>query len=267
MTKDSKIVLHTDNMMPVMGLGTWMLTDDTAETVAYALELGYRMIDTSSDYGTQPEIGKAIRNSSISRDELFIVTKIEETDDAYEAAKAYVKEMGLSYADLILIHRPPNAGAGEELWEGLIRAQKEGITRDIGVSNYSIVLMDTLIENTGVVPVVNQIEWNPFGYSHEMMAYCGENDIIIQAYSPLTRGTRLNDEKILEIADKYGKSPAQILIRWNLQQETVPIVKANKKHHLEENINVFDFTIDDADIAYLNSLNERYSALGSLPYV
>lgn len=100
-----------------------------------------------------------------------------------------------------------------------------------------------------------------------MMAYCGENDIIIQAYSPLTRGTRLNDEKILEIADKYGKSPAQILIRWNLQQETVPIVKANKKHHLEENINVFDFTIDDADIAYLNSLNERYSALGSLPYV
>lgn len=266
MTKDSKIALHTDNLMPVMGLGTWELTHDTARIVEYAIDLGYRMIDTSSDYGTQPAIGEAIKNSAVKREELFIVTKIEETDDAYEDAKAYVKEMGLSYADLILIHRPPEDGAGEELWEGLIQAQNEGITRDIGVSNYSIVLLDTLIENTGVVPVVNQIEWNPFGYSHEMMAYCGENDIIIQAYSPLTRSNRLNDPRLVEMANRYGKSPAQLLIRWNLQQETVPIPEANQKQHLEENINVFDFEIEDIDMAYLNSLNERYSALGSLPY-
>lgn len=267
MNKDSTILLHTGNTMPILGLGTWHLTDDTAGTVSYALERGYRLLDTSSDYGTQLGVGKGINKSPVDRNDIFVVTKVEETDDAYEAAKKYVKELGLEYVNLMLIHRPPLDGDGEELWEGLIRAQKEGLTLDIGVSNYSIILIDSLIDKTGIVPVVNQIEWNPFGFSKDMTAYCAEKDIVIQAYSPLTRAKRLTDERLIQLANKYGKSPAQLLIRWNLQQGTVPIPKANQKHHLEENLNVFNFEIEDEDIARLNNLNERYSALGSLPYL
>lgn len=267
MDKDSKVSLHTGNSMPLMGLGTWQLTEDTAETIRYALDLGYRMIDTSSDYGTQKGVGEGIKKSSIPRENIYVVAKVEENDNAYEATKEYLKEMDLAYADLMLIHRPPTRGAGEELWEGLIKAKKEGLTRDIGVSNYSMTLIDKLIDTTDEVPVVNQIEWEPFGYSKEMLRYCDENLIIIQAYSPLTRGKRLDDDRLIQLSDKYGKSPAQLLIRWNIQLSTVPLPKANQQEHLEENIDVFDFEIDDEDMVHLASLNERYSAMGTLPYL
>ncbi len=253
--------------MPVIGLGTWQLTLDTAETVLYALELGYRLIDTSSDYGTQPRIGEAIEKSQIDRNRIYITTKAEETDDTYERTKSNLKELGLDYIDLMLIHRPPPIGAGEDLWEGLIKAKKEGLTRDIGVSNYSSELIDQLIKASGEIPAVNQIEWSPFGYSEPMLKYCAQHQIIIQAYSPLTRTKRLDDETLLQLAQKYAKSPAQILTRWNLQLGTVPIPKANQKKHLEENIDVFDFEISAEDMKTLNSLNEHYSSLGFLPYV
>lgn len=267
MNKQSTIPLHTENRMPILGLGTWQLTHDTASTVAYALELGYCQIDTSSDYGTQPGIGEAIRNSNIDRKHIYVVTKVEETDDAYERTKANLKELNLEYVDLMLIHRPPPTGAGEDLWEGLIRAKKEGLVRDIGVSNYSTELIDKLIEAGGEVPTVNQIEWSPFGHSRDMMKYCAEKKIIIQAYSPLTRTKRLDDDTLAQVAARYNKSPAQILIRWNVQLGTNPIPKANQKKHLEENISVFDFEISDEDMKTLNDLNEGYSSLGSLPYI
>jgi 2,5-diketo-D-gluconate reductase A len=252
--------------MPVLGLGTWQLLDDTAGTVLSALELGYRLIDTSSDYGTQPGIGEAIKRSSLERQNIYLTTKAEETDDAYERTKANLQELGLEYVDLMLIHRPPRRGAGEGLWEGLIQAKNEGLTRDIGVSNYSVALIQRLIKASGEVPAVNQIEWSPFGYSERMRKYCAENKIIIQAYSPLTRGERLGDKTVSQVAEKYGKSPAQILIRWSLQQETVPIPKANQRKHLEEDINVFDFEITNEDMKLLNNLNEGYSYFGFLPY-
>ncbi|HPX94770.1 MAG TPA: aldo/keto reductase [Candidatus Moranbacteria bacterium] len=263
---ESKINLRTGRRMPVMGLGTWQLTRDTAGTVRHAIDIGYRMIDTASDYGTQPAAGEAIRTSNVPREKLYIVTKIEEIDDAYEASKSYVKEMGLDYADLILIHRPPETGAGEDLWKGLIRARDEGIARDIGVSNYSMSLINELASATGEVPAVNQIEWSPFGHSMAMFSYCRENDIVIQAYSPLTRTDRLDDARLAQLAEKYKKSPAQLLLRWNLQLGTVPIPKANQKPHLEENIDIFDFEISEEDMEIFGSLNERYSALGALPY-
>lgn len=253
--------------MPIFGLGTWQLTIDTSDTIAYALELGYRLIDTSSDYGTQPGIGEAIKNSQIDRKNIYITTKVEETDEAYERTKSNLEELQVDYIDLMVIHRPPTIGAGEDLWEGLIRAKKEGLIKDIGVSNYSTDLIDKLIESSGEVPVVNQIEWSPFGFSEEMLKYCKEKKIIIQAYSPLTRATRLDNATLNQIANKYERTPAQILIRWNLQQGSVPIPKANQKPHLEENINEFDFEISDEDIQILNNLNEGYSSLGSLPYI
>lgn len=267
MDKHSRIPLRTGNEIPVMGLGTWQLTNDTKGTVLYALEQGYRMIDTSSDYGTQPGIGKAIASSSIPREELYIVTKVEETDDAYERTLSNLSELGLDYVDLMLIHRPPPTGAGEALWEGLIQAKDEGLVKDIGVSNYSIPLMQRLISFSEEVPVVNQIEWSPFGYSPEMMQYAKENQIIIQAYSPLTRATLLDDSTLVAVASKYDRSPAQILIRWNLQFGSVPIPKANQKKHLDENLDVFDFAIRDEDMELLDSLNQAYSSLGRLPYL
>lgn len=267
MTPQSTIPLHTGRGIPVLGLGTWQLTKDTTETVHTALELGYAMIDTSGDYGTQPEIGEALLETQIDRETIYIVTKVEETDDAYEATKKNLGELQLAYADLMLIHRPPKRGAGEALWKGLIRAKEDGLARDIGVSNYPTDLIDELIDATGEVPVVNQIEWSPFGHSEEMLRYASEKGMVIQAYSPLTRRTRLDDDRLIAIARAYGKTPAQILIRWNIERGTVPIPKANNTDHLAENLDVFDFSLRDDDMETLNNLNEAYSALGTLPYL
>lgn len=253
--------------MPAMGLGTWMLSRDTTGTVLRAIELGYRLIDTAWDYGTQPAIGRAVKKSSVQRSELYIGTKVEETDDAYQAAKEYVSEMGLEYADLILIHRPPYVGPGVDLWEGLIKARDEGFARDIGVSNYTIDQIEQLISATGEAPAVQQIEWTPFGCSRKMREYCDRKDILLEAYSPLTRGMLLDNRTLNDISERHGRSPAQVLVRWNLQSGTVPIPKANRSSHLEENIDVFDFELDERDIARLSNLNGHYSALGSLAYV
>lgn len=258
--------LLTGNTMPVMGLGTWQLTDDTAETVQTALELGYRLIDTSGDYGTQTGIGQGILRSGAARSDFYLVTKVEETDDAYDAVRRNLEELGLDRADLILLHRPPETGAGEDLWLGLMRAKQEGLATDIGVSNYSTALIDALAESTGETPAVNQIEWSPFGHSEDMLRHAADRGIVIQAYSPLTRTKRLADPTLSALAARYGKTPAQILIRWNLQRGTVPLPKAGRVKHLKENIDVFDFDITEEDMSRLNRLNERFSSLGTLPY-
>ena len=266
MNAQSTIELRSGSKMPVMGLGTWQLTgDDAVSSAAYALEIGYRMIDTSSDYRNHEQIGRAIRDSLIPRQDIYLVTKVEEDDNSYEAVKEYLGQLGMNYADLILIHRPPSRDVGTDLWKGLVQAKQEGLTRDIGISNYSIDQIEELIKSTGVTPVVNQIEWSPFGFSKEMLRYCRSKDIIIQAYSPLTRQGRLDEGPIVELAEKYGKTPAQIMIRWDLQHKVVPIVKATSREHLEENIDVFDFSIGNDDIARLDDLNEHYSSLGRKP--
>jgi 2,5-diketo-D-gluconate reductase A len=249
--------------MPIMGLGTWQLTHNTAAIVEEAIRLGYPMIDTSGDYGTQPGVGEGIRRSGAKREDMYIVTKVEEYEDAYEATKADLHELGLDYADLMLIHRPPSVGAGEALWQGLIRARDEGLTKDIGVSNYKIDQIEDLIDATGEVPVVNQIEWTPFGCSEEMLDYTNQRDIVIQAYSPLSRARRLHDKLLTAIANRHGKTPAQVLIRWNLQVGTVPLPKANHVNHLKQNIDVFNFELDRDDMEALGAVNQQYSALGS----
>ncbi len=266
MTTDSTVTLHTGREMPVLGLGTWLLRNDTAGTVEEALRLGYRLIDTSGDYGTQPGIGEALRRTDVDRDAIYLVTKVEEDEDAYEATRHNLDELGQEYVDLMLIHRPPATGAGVELWEGLIRARDEGLARDIGVSNYAVEQIEELVGVTGEMPTVNQIEWTPFGWSREVLDWSAERGIVIQAYSPLTRAQRLDDERLRELAGRHGKTPAQVLLRWNLQIGTVPLPKANRPDHLVENLDVFDFELTDGDVADLNRLNERASSLGALPY-
>ena len=264
---NSTYELLTGHGIPILGLGTWQLSEKPVETIRHAISLGYRLIDTSSDYGTQPAVGKAVKKSEKSREELYIETKIEEDDKPYSASEAYVQEMQMPSADMIVIHRPPETGAGVDLWQGLIRAREAGLTKDIGVSNYSASQIQELIDATGIIPSLNQIEWSPFGHSMDMLDFCREKKILLQAYSPLTRGKRLDDETLTKLAKKYEKSPAQILIRWNLQLGTLPIPKANQQSHLEENINVFNFEISEEDMRRLSNLNQHYSSLGELPYV
>jgi diketogulonate reductase-like aldo/keto reductase len=262
------VQLHTGRTMPALGLGTWELTNDTAGTVEAALGLGYRMIDTSGDYGTQPGIGKALDRTGVDRREIYLVTKIEEDEDAYEATARNLEELGVDDADLVLIHRPPPDDPGRALWEGLIRARNDGLATEIGVSNYSVDQIDALVDTTGEIPVVNQIEWTPFGWSREMLDYCLSRRIVIQAYSPLTRARRLDDPRLGEIAGACRRTAAQVLIRWNLQCGVAPLPKANRRAHLEENLAVFDFELTDEQMASLNDLNEEWSSLGrSLLYV
>jgi 2,5-diketo-D-gluconate reductase A len=266
MNTDSTVTLHTGRGMPVLGLGTWQLKRDTAGTVEEALRLGYRQIDTSGDYGTQPGIGDALRRTDVAREDIYLVTKVEEYEDAYESTRRNLDELGQAYADLMLIHRPPPTGAGVELWEGLLRARDEGLARDIGVSNYSADQLEELVRATGETPAVNQIEWTPFGWSRELLDWSRERGIVIQAYSPLTRARRLDDSALTAVAGRHGKTAAQVLLRWNLQLGTVPLPKANQRDHLIEDLDVFDFELTDAEVEEIGALNERASSLGSLPY-
>ncbi len=267
MSAPGAIGLRSGDRMPALGLGSWMLTSHTRDAVGRAIDLGYRMIDTSGDYHTQNGIGHAIRASSIPRDELFVVTKVEPGTDTYEATRANLKEMGLEYADLVLIHRAPDKGVGEAEWRGLIRARDEGFTRNIGVCSYRIDQLESLAQESGEMPAVHQIEWSPFGHSLDMLNFCEANGVAVQAYSPLTRGKRLRDERLDDIARDHDKSPAQIILRWDLQHGVTPIPKAYREDHQRENIDVFDFELDDREMAALDGLNERYSALEKLEYL
>jgi 2,5-diketo-D-gluconate reductase A len=254
--------------MPALGLGTWQLTGDAARSgVEHALELGYRMIDTSGDYGNQPQIGAALRSSPVDREEVFLVTKVEEDEDAYSSAEAKLEELGVEHVDLLLIHRPPPTGAGESLWEDLIEARSEALTGEIGVSNYTSEQVDRLAEATGERPAVNQVEWSPFGHSVELLEHARRNGIVIQAYSPLTRAERLGDERLSEIGERHGKTPAQVLLRWSLQLGASVVPKAARPEHREENLEVFDFELDEGEVDALDRLNEHYSSLAGLPYV
>ena len=261
------IPLKSGHRMPVLGMGSWMLTSDTAGRVLNALSAGYRLLDTSGDYMTQGGIGKAIRASGIARDEIYVVTKVEEDDDGHAATRKNLDELKLDYADLVLIHRPPERGVGEKIWEGLQRAREEGLARDIGVSSYKVEQIQQLAAACGEMPAVNQIEWTPFGHSLDMLNYCVANEIQVQAWSPLTRGKRLTDERIAALAAKHGKSPAQVILRWDLQHGVVPLPKAQRADHQRENLDIFDFELDAGEMAALDALNQHFSALEKLDYV
>jgi diketogulonate reductase-like aldo/keto reductase len=267
LSPESRFILPSGHEMPLLGLGTWQLRHHTEEVIADALDAGYRMIDTSGDYHTQRGIGTALRAAGLSRESVYVTTKIEADEDSFAALQRNLAELRLEYIDLALIHRPPAQGVGEQLWQGLRRAKRAGLARDIGVSNYSIEQIEELVYRTGELPAVNQIEWSPFGHSPGMLDFCRENELLIQAWSPLTRATRLGDDKVAAMAARYGKTPAQLLLRWNLQLGVVPLPKTNNIRHLRDNLNIFDFDVSPVDMARLNGLNEHYSSLEKLSYV
>lgn len=227
-------------------------------TVRYALELGYRHIDTAKIYGNEIDVGIAVRESRINREEIFITTKLWNSDQGYDktlsAFENSLQRLGLSYVDLYLIHWPVQ-GKILETWKAMIKILKVGKARAIGVSNYSIAELKETIQTCDIIPAINQVEFHPFLYQKDLLDFCKNNRIQIESYSPLTRGRKLNHPLVKAISNKYGKTTAQILIKWNLQHGLVVIPKSIHENRILENSQVFDFRIEEKDMEALNSLN------------
>jgi len=258
----SRVTLNNGIKMPYLGLGVYLIHSNIAiEIFNRALDLGYRLFDTAAFYGNEAEVGKAIINSDIPRKEIFITTKLWNSDHGFDKAlKAFDKSfelIGLDYIDLYLIHWPVN-GLRKESWKALEEIYGTGRVKAIGVSNYMIYHLEELLDYCEIVPAINQVEFHPWLYRKELLEYCRENKIQLEAYSPLTKGNKLNDPTLTEIAHKYNKSPAQVLIRWCLEHEVIAIPKSSNRQRLRENADVFDFSISKDDMLVLDSVKDEY---------
>jgi len=258
---DARVKLNHGVEMPIFGLGTFQMRSgkETQQAVLYALEAGYRLIDTAQMYGNEEDVGQALRKSGIARAEVFITTKLWNSEHGYQkalnACEESLNKLGLSYVDLYLIHWPVQ-GLRTETWKAMQTLLEKGKCRAIGVSNYMIRHLEELLDNSETIPAINQVEFSPYLYQKDLLEFCRSHDIQLEAYSPLTKGHKLNDPKVLTIAKKYAKTPAQILIRWVLQKDIVVIPKSSKKERILENADVFDFKISPDDIRLLDSFNQ-----------
>ncbi|MHA2088004.1 MAG: aldo/keto reductase, partial [Promethearchaeota archaeon] len=203
----------------------------------------------------------AIKDTIIPREELFLTTKVWNTDQGYNRAlnafEKSLKRLKVDYVDLYLIHWPVS-GLRNETWKALEKIYESGKTRAIGVSNFTIRHLKEIIETSETIPTVNQIEFSPFLFQEELMQFCKSHEIVVEAYTPLTRGRKFDNETVKTLANKYNKSPAQVLIRWGLQHDIIEIPKSGNKQHLRENAEVFDFTLNKEEMLQLNGLNEDY---------
>jgi diketogulonate reductase-like aldo/keto reductase len=263
LTLQSRVKLNNGVEMPMLGLGVWQMAQgiETQRAVKSALGVGYRLIDTAKLYANERDVGIAVGESEILREEVFVTTKLWNTDHGFEPAiKAFnrsLHELGFDYVDLYLIHWPVAPLRGDS-WRALVRLLEEGKCRAIGVSNYTVDHLRGLLRDSSVVPAVNQVEFSPFLFQEELMDSCQDHNIQLEAYSPLTKGARLGDPKLRPFAAKYHKTAAQILIRWALQHNVVVIPKSSRPERILENGQVFDFEISSADMKMLDSLGEDY---------
>jgi methylglyoxal/glyoxal reductase len=264
----SRIRLNNGVEIPRFGLGVYQSPPGkiTQRVVKYALKIGYRQIDTAYIYGNESDVGKAVRESGIQREEVFITTKLWNTrqveyDSALQACEESLQRLGLTYVDLYLIHWPVQGSGNNsiEIWRAMVHLLRGGKARAIGVSNYTIDDLKDILQDSDVVPAVNQVEFHPFLYQKDLLSFCEKNSIQLEAYSPLTRGKRLNHPTILDMAKRYGnnKTPAQVLIRWSLQHNLVAIPKSIHEERIWENSQVFDFELRSEGMKLLDSLNEN----------
>jgi len=257
----SIVKLNNGVEMPLYGLGVWQIPmgPATHRAVTTALQTGYRLIDTAKFYGNEADVGVAVRESGVPRDEVFLTTKLWNNDHGFDAAlkafEASRKRLGFPTVDLYLIHWPVPEER-KETWRAMERILKEGSVRAIGVSNYTIPHLEELLASSGVVPAVNQVELSPFLAQKPLIEFCRRHGIAVEAYSPLTKGHRLGDKRLKAVAQKYGKSVPQVLIRWGLQHGIIEIPKSAKPDHIRENAAVFDFEIRPEEMLGLDSLSE-----------
>lgn len=255
------IGLNDENTMPALGLGVGELNPEQTEAaVTTALELGYRLIDTAATYENEAAVGKAIRESGIDRAEIFVTTKLANAEQGFQssqdALKASLDRLGLEYVDLYLVHWPdPARGKFVDSWGGMLRSREDGLTKSIGVANFTPENLSDLIDLTYVVPVVNQIELHPLLNQAELRSVHADHGIVTEAYSPLGVGNLLDNPVVTAVAAGYDKSPAQVLLRWNLQLGHVVIPRSSSPERIAQNLDVFDFELSADDMDKLGSLD------------
>lgn len=263
LTLQSTVTLNNGIAMPVFGLGVYLMSPgkETYRAVKSALEIGYRLVDTASLYNNEEDVGTAVRDSGIPREEIFVTTKLWNGDQGYDSAMRAFDEshdrLGMGYVDLYLIHFPVPQLRNES-WRALEKILEGGRARAIGVSNYTERHLSELLDGSDIVPAVNQVEFSPFLYQRDLLEFCRNHRIQVEAYAPLTAAQRLNDQRITGIAAKHGRTNAQVLLRWAIEHEVVPIPKSSHPERIAENAEIFDFELVPDDVSALDGLNDGF---------
>ncbi|WP_341785481.1 aldo/keto reductase [Staphylococcus arlettae] len=259
-----KLNLNDGHIIPVVDFGTYKLNGTQGvHAIVNALNNGYRVLDTAYNYENEGTVGKAISQSHVARDQVIVTSKLPGRYHDYDSAMIAIQEsiyrLNVDYIDLYLIHWPnPKQGKFVEAWTALIDAQKAGLLKSIGVCNFLPEHIDTLEQETGVLPAINQIELHPYFNQQDVIDYHREKGIVIQAWSPIGRASNvINDETIATIAEKYNKSIPQVILKWHVQNGIVPIPKATSNQRQLENINIFDFSLDDEEMVKINNLTRE----------
>lgn len=255
--------LNDGNLIPQLGLGVWRLpAEDTERVVSDALELGYRHFDTARIYDNEAAVGRALAASGLPREELFVTTKLWNTDqeDPHGAFEASLDRLGLEKVDLYLVHWPvPERKTAVGAWRGLVEIVGSNQCDSIGVSNFEIAHLNELISETGVVPAVNQVELHPLHQRRELRAFCAQRGIAVEAWGPLSQGKSdlLERPETVAAATAHGKTPAQVVIRWHLQHGTIVFPKTSSRERLAENADVFDFELTSSEMAAIDAMDEQ----------
>ena len=263
MTDQLYMTMNDGNRIPVVGLGTWKSEpgEATYRAVLDSINAGYRHIDTARAYDNESDVGKAVKDANVDREDLFITTKLWNKDQGYdtaiEACEKSLVRLGCDYVDLYLIHWPLKDKRNDS-WKAFIELQERGLCRSIGVSNFTIQNLEELESKFGVIPAVNQVEFHPYHYQKELLEYCNSKNIIIEAYSPLVHAKRMDEERLVAISEEMSKTPAQILIRWAMQRGMVVLPKSVNENRIIENFSVFDFEIPNPLMKRLDDLDETF---------
>jgi methylglyoxal/glyoxal reductase len=254
--KRQERLLSARREIPLLGLGTWQIPDgpECVNAVRWALELGYRHIDTAQVYGNETSVGRGLRESGIARDEVFVTTKFyPKRRDPVAEAEASLRRLGLDYVDLYMVHWPRRNATWS--WPGMEQTRELGYARWIGVSNFSSAQMNQLTAEATVMPAVNQVQFSPFEYRRGLLDECERLGVVLEAYSPLGTGRHLADPSVTRIAEALGRTPAQVLLRWCVQRAVPVLAKSTHRRRIEENAQIFDFALSDADMAVLDALD------------
>jgi diketogulonate reductase-like aldo/keto reductase len=258
LTEDRRArILADGNEIPLLGLGVWQVPNgpEAENAVRWALELGYRHVDTAQAYGNEESVGRALHASGVPREEVFITTKFYPAHkDPESEAQRSLERLGVDQLDLYIIHWPQ--GGPTWAWPGMERAHERGYARSIGVSNFSVGELDELLAVAETRPVVNQVQFNPFVHRRRLLEACEERDVALEAYSPLGTGRHLSDARVREIAERVGRTPAQVLLRWCVQRDLIVIPKSTHRERIAGNAEIFDFALSDEDMAALDALDE-----------
>jgi diketogulonate reductase-like aldo/keto reductase len=249
-------ILADGNQLPLLGLGVWQVPNgpECVNAVRWALELGYRHIDTAQAYGNEESVGKGLRESGVPRDEVFVTTKfLPRFKDPVAAVEQSLERLGLDRVDLYIVHWP--AGGPTWAWPGMERAHELGYARSIGISNFDVQELQQLLATATVAPVVNQVQFSPYEYRKALLEHCEANGIVLEAYSPLGSGRHLGSEVAGRIAERLGRTPAQVLLRWCIERHIPVIPKSTRRERIAENAQLFDFTLTDEDLTQLDQLD------------